>query len=111
MPQKGLYSNKVRQNLAADVNIATQAPYQTIIDGYNNAISLAAQPKTGWLLEIVNNTGSFILIDSDIELEDAATDQLRINAGKKALLLYLLTEDITERYRLIGGDVDGLTLQ
>ena len=111
MPSRVVYSNKTRQNLAADVNIATQAPYQTIIDAYVSPISLAAQGQTGWILEIVNDSGGFILINSAILLQGAATDQLRINSGQTALLMYLNDEDVTERYRLIGGSVSGITLQ
>lgn len=105
------YSRQARQSLGADVDITAPTPFQTIITGYNNPISLEAQTRDGWVLEIHNNSGSFILVDSDVELQGAATDQLRINNNQHAVLMYLNSEDVSERYRLIGGSVSGLTLQ
>lgn len=105
-----IYSRKVSQQLAADVDIATSTPYHTEITAYTSPISLAAQNQSGCVLEIWNNSGEFILINSDIELQGAATDQLRINSNQTALLMYLLSEDVTERYRVIGN-MTGLTLQ
>ena len=109
-----IYSRMVRQSLGADVNITAPTPYQTLITGYNDPISLAAQTRDGMVIEIVNSgTGSFILVDSDITLQGAATDQLRINNNMTAMLMYLAAQEdgTTERYRLIGGSDAGLTLQ
>ncbi len=105
------YSRKVRESLGADVNLSNPSPYQTIITAYVSPITMPAQPRSGTAIEIHNNAGEFILINSDIELQGAATDQLRINSGQHVVLLYLFQEDITQRYRLIGGSVSGLTLQ
>ena len=105
------YSRKVRESLAADVSLSNPPPYQTIITEYNNPITMPAQARSGTVIRIDNDAGEFILINSDIELQGAATDQLRINIGGHAILMYLFQEDITERYRLIGGSVSGITLQ
>ncbi len=105
------YSRMVRESLGADVNLSSPSPYQTIITAYNNPITMPAQPRSGTVIEIHNDAGEFILIDSDISLQGAGTDQLRINSGQHAILMYLFSEDITERYRLISGSISGLTLQ
>ncbi len=105
------YSRKVRESLAADVNLSSPSPYQTIITAYTSPITMPNQPKNGTIIRIDNDAGEFILINSDINLQGAATDQLRINSNQHAILMYLFQEDITERYRLIGGSVNGLILQ
>lgn len=105
------YSRKVRESLGADVNISDQSPYQTIITAYTSPITMPAQMRSGTVIRIDNNAGEFILINSDINLQNAGTDQLRIDNGEHAVLMYLFQEDITERYRLIGGSVSGITLQ
>lgn len=105
------YSRMVRESIGADVNLSSPSPYQTIITGYNLAITMPAQPRSGTIIEIHNNAGEFVLIDSDINLQGAATDQLRIDSTQHVVLMYLFSEDITERYRLIGGSISGITLQ
>ncbi len=105
------YSRKARESIGADVNLSDPSPYQTIITAYTSPITFPAQPRSGTVIEIHNDAGEFILLNCDIELQGAATDQLRINSNQHAVLMYLLSEDITERYRLIGGSVSGLTLQ
>ncbi len=105
------YARKARESLGADVNLSNPSPYQTIITAYTSPITFPAQPRSGTVIEIHNNAGEFILLNCDIELQGAATDQLRINNGQHAVLMYLFQEDITQRYRLISGSVSGLTLQ
>jgi len=105
------YSRKERESLGADVDLSLPTPFQTIITGYNLPITLGVQNRSGTVIEIHNDSGSFILIDFTVNLQSSGSDQLRINNGQHAVLMYLLTEDITERYRLVGGSVSGLTLQ
>ena len=111
MPNKVTYSNKNRQNLGADVNIVSPTPFQTIIDAYNNPIDLEAQTISGWVLEIHNNSGGQIQIDFPIGLAGASNNELLMNNGTHGVFIYLNEEDISEKYRMIGGSISGLTLQ
>ncbi len=105
------YSRMIRESLGADVNLSNPTPYQSIITAYNDPITIPSQARSGTVIEIHNDSGGFILLNSDITLQGASTDQLRINYNQHAVLMYLFSEDITQRYRLIGGSISGLTLQ
>ena len=82
------YSRMIRESLGADVNLSSPSPYQTIITGYNDPITIPAQSRSGTIIEIHNNSGEFILLDSDINLQGAATDQLRIDNTQHAFLRF-----------------------
>ncbi len=95
-------SRKKIESIGADVNM-TWDPCVSIVTGWNLAVTLGAGTKDGQIKTIRNTSGSQITVDVDILVEGADTDQLLIENGGFITLLYINSEDITERYRDIDG--------
>ena len=86
-------------------------PHYTYITGYNDPIALNAPARNGQVIIIFNEAGETITIDSDINVQGAATDQILLTSASWVELLYINSEDTTERFRDIGGSAVGVTLQ
>lgn len=98
------------ESIGADVNIGGP-PFVTRITGYNNAITLdPGNASHGGLKKIYNDSGSTVTINSNINVQGAATDTITLAAaaGSFVLLMYLNSPDTSERYR--DMDFIGLTL-
>lgn len=105
-----IYSRQKRESVGADVNL-TWNPMATIVTAYNNPITLAAANSSGALKRIYNDSGGNITIESDINVQGAATDEIVLANGAWIELLYINSSTTTERWRDSDGSVSGITLQ
>ena len=92
------------ESIGADVDI-NLGTYVTRITAYNLGIDLGigSDPTHGQLKRIYNDSGSTVVITSDINVQGAATNTITLasTAGTYIDLIYLNDADITERFREI----------
>ncbi len=83
----------------ASGNISTM-PYFSITTG-GSPRTLEAGNKHGTLKKILNESGSDMVLNSDILVQGAATDTITISNNGWVELMYIFDEDLTERYRVV----------
>lgn len=110
MSERIIFGTDKRQFLGADINI-TSFPHTTYITGFNLAITLGHPTRNGQVIIIFNDAGVPITMNADILVEGSATNQIILSNQAEIELLYINSEDITERYRDSGGSATGVTLQ
>lgn len=92
------------ESIGADVNVDL-GTYASRITAYNLAITLGvgSMPDHGKLKKIYNETAGNVVIDSDINVQGAATDTITLATNGWILLIYLNDPEITERFRELDG--------
>ena len=84
-------------NASGNVGIT---PYLTITTA-GSPRTLTAGMKNGTLKKILNTSGGDMVLNSDIEVQAAATDVITLSDNAWCELMYVKAEDITERYRVL----------
>ena len=110
MSVRVIYSVAARESIGADVGINTNS-YCSFITGYNLPVTLSAGTRDGMMKKICNTSGVQVQVNSDIALDGAPLNQILINNDSYIIMMYINSEDTTERYRLIDTSVSGITLQ
>ncbi len=108
-------SSTQREIIGADVDF-TVDPYSTIIDGYNLAVTLSFSDSNngldGLLKKIVNASGGQIQVDSQINLQNAPSNEVLMDDGTFILLMFRNDIGVPNRlWRMIDSSPTGITLQ
>ncbi len=85
-------------------------PYLTITTA-GTPRTLLSGNKNGTLKKILNTSGDDMVLNSDIAVQSSATDIITLSNNAWCEIMYVLDEDVTERYRVIDvSSVAGVVL-